>query len=379
MMKFIHTADLHLDRAFEGLVQETAFQPYHILEKIVDLAISEAVEVVFFAGDNFHQSQPSIKIQNYFVEQLTRLQVFDIQAVVIFGNHDYYRESVYWIDFPENVTVFKSETVTTQKLTLKTGETLAVSGFSYQHPHLSVNKVAEYPIRDYTCDYHIGIFHGAFSGQSFAPATLTDMLAKSYNYWALGHIHLANQVADTIIYPGTPQGRNKKESTNLVVLGEMAPTGNLIYFHDLAEVHFETLRLDLSTCQSLAQALTFIKSQLSNAANFYSLELENYDAIVDNLQEAIDNDELLEELRQHHIIIKLKLMPLTLETGQLNKIDVPDFQLPELDFEQIYSLLPHQEDVRAIFEDSDFRAEVEEHLTLFASQNFEFGGYGNEN
>ena len=65
-MKFIHTADLHLDREFEGLVQEVAYQPYKILEKIIDFAIAEAVEVVFFAGDNFHQSQPSIKIQNYF-------------------------------------------------------------------------------------------------------------------------------------------------------------------------------------------------------------------------------------------------------------------------------------------------------------------------
>ena len=378
-MKFIHTADLHLDREFEGLVQETPFQPYRILEKIIDLAISEAVEVVLFAGDNFHQSQPSIKIQNYFIEQLTRLQVYDIQAVIIFGNHDYYRESVYWIDFPDNVTVFKSESVSTQKLTLKTGETLAVSGFSYQHPHLSVNKIVDYPEKDVTCDYHIGLFHGEFSGQSFAPANLTDMLAKDYNYWALGHIHLANQVADTVIYPGTPQGRNKKETTNLVVLGEMAPTGNLIYFRDLAEVHFETLTIDLSDCQTLVQALTFIKSNLIDMTTFYSLNLENYEAIADNLQEADGNDELLEELRQSHVIVKLKLIPLSSETGELTKIVVPDLTLPDIDLEQVYSLLPHKQEIRAVFENADFRQEVQENLALFASQHFEFGGTLDEN
>lgn len=378
-MKFIHTADLHLDREFEGLVQQTPFQPYKILEKIIDFAISEAVELVLFAGDNFHQSQPSIKIQNYFVEQLTRLQAHDIQAAIIFGNHDYYREDVYWIDFPENVTVFKSETVDTQKLTLKTGETLAISGFSYQHPHLSEDKIVDYPMRDYGCDYHIGLFHGEFSGHQFAPASLTDMLAKDYNYWALGHIHLANQVADNVIYPGTPQGRHKKETTNLVVLGELTPSGNLVYFHDLAEVHFDTLTLDLSDCQTLAQALTYIKSTLTNHAIFYSLNLKNYERIADNLQEAIDNEELIEELRQTHVIVKLKLLPLSAKTESLNRIEVPNFSLPDIDFEQIYGHLPHKQDIRALFDDSDFQQEVRDNLTLFASQHFEFGGTLDEN
>ncbi|MDR1606503.1 MAG: DNA repair exonuclease [Streptococcaceae bacterium] len=378
-MKFIHTADLHLDREFEGLVQETPFKPYKILERIIDFAISEAVDVVFFAGDNFHQSQPSIKIQNYLIEQLARLQAHEIQAVLIFGNHDYYREAVYWIDFPENVTVFRSETVSTEKLTLKTGETLAVSAFSYQHPHISEQKIADYPMRDYSCDYHVGLFHGEFSGQQFAPANLTDMLAKDYNYWALGHIHLANQEADNVIYPGTPQGRNKKETTNLVVLGELSRTGHLIYFHDLAEVHFETLTIDLSECQTLAQALIEIKSHLSDTAIFYSLSLINYAAIADYLQEAIDNEELIEELRQSHVIVKLKLIPLTSEARLFQKIEVPEFQQAAIDFEQIYSLVPHKQEIRALFDDEEFKQEVQDNVSLFAGQHFEFGGVQDEN
>ncbi|MGO2384748.1 MAG: metallophosphoesterase family protein, partial [Pseudolactococcus laudensis] len=237
----------------------------------------------------------------------------------------------------------------------------------------------DYPERDDACDYHIGLFHGEFSGESFAPANLTDMLAKDYNYWALGHIHLANHVADNVIYPGTPQGRNKKETTNLVVLGEMAPTGNLIYFRDLAEVHFETLTIDLSACQTLVQALTFIKSNLIDTATFYSLNLENYEAISDNLQEAVDNDELLEELRHGHVIVKLKLMPLSSENGEISKIVVPDLALPTIDLEQVYSLLPHKQEIRSVFEDADFQQEVQDNLTLFASQHFEFGGTLDEN
>ena len=378
-MKFIHTADLHLDREFEGLVQEVAYQPYKILEKIIDFAIAEAVEVVFFAGDNFHQSQPSIKIQNYFTTQLARLKPHGIQAVVIFGNHDYYRESVYWVQFSDNVTVFYSESVMTRKLTLRTGETLAVSGFSYQHFHISDDKIVDYPLRDYACDYHIGLFHGEISGHKFAPANLTDMLSKNYNYWALGHIHLASQLADSIIYSGTPQGRNKKEVTNLIVYGEILPSGNLIYFQDLAEVHFETLTLDLSACQTLAQVLTYIMGNLVDETIFYSLNLKNYEAVADNLQEAIDNEELLEELRQNHTIVKLKLLPLASNKHLLTSIEVPKFAMPDIDFTDIYSLLPHKKEIQAIFDDPEFITEVQDNVSLYVSQYFDFGGGQDEN
>lgn len=378
-MKFLHTADLHLDREFEGVVQDVPFHPYKILEKIIDFAIAEAVDVVFFAGDNFHQSQPSIKIQNYFVQELARLAPHGIQAVVIFGNHDYYRESVYWVSFPENVTVFYSETVTTEKLTLRSGETLAVSGFSYQHPHISQNKIGDYPLSDYTCDYHVGLFHGEFSGDSFAPANLTDMLAKGYNYWALGHIHLANQVADNIIYPGTPQGRNKKENTNFVVYGEIVKSGNLIYFQDLADVHFKTIVLDLSDCQNLAQALHYIESQLSDDHIFYSIMLENYEMIADNLQEAYENEELLEALRQNHIIVKLSLRSLTKTNQTITQIALPEFSLPDIDMKQIYRLLPHKKEIKALFDDPNLNQEVQDNVRLFASQYFDFGGDRDEN
>ncbi|MGX7047334.1 DNA double-strand break repair protein Mre11 [Lactococcus piscium] len=378
-MKFIHTADLHLDREFEGLVQEVPYQPYKILEKIIDFAIGEAVEVVFFAGDNFHQSQPSIKIQTYFASQLARLAPHGIQAVVIFGNHDYYRKSVYWVQFSDNVTVFHSETVMTKKLTLKTGETLAVSAFSYQHPHISEDKIVDYPLRDYTCDYHIGLFHGEISGQRFAPANLTDMLSKDYNYWALGHIHLASQLADSVIYSGTPQGRNKKESTNLIVYGDILPSGNLIYFQDLAEVHFETVTLDLSDCQTLSQVLTYIASNLIDEAVCYSLNLKNYENVADNLQEAIENEELLEELRQKNIIVKLKLLPLASNKQLLTSIEVPEFAMPAIDFKDIYSLVPHKKDIQEIFDDPEFVAEVQENISLYVSQYFEFGGGQDEN
>ncbi|GFH40937.1 metallophosphoesterase family protein [Lactococcus insecticola] len=371
-MKFIHTADLHLDREFEGLVQEVTIQPYEILEKIIDFAISKQVELVIFAGDNFHQSKPSIKMQTYFIDQLARLLPYEIQVVVTFGNHDYYRKSIYWVDFPENVTVFTSETVESRKITLKNGESLMVTGFSYEQPHITEDKVSDYPARNFACDYHIGVFHGEMSGSQYAPASLTDMLSKDYDYWALGHIHLASQLSERVIYPGTPQGRTKKEITNFVVLGTLTKTTFETDFHDLADVHFETLMLDLSDCQNLSQALRFIRENLDATQQiFYSLIFENYDKIATALTEVVANDELIEELRQDHVIVKIKLARLNTDTD-LPRLVVPDFQAPAVDFTAIFEMLPRQEVLQEILEDPDFHSDVLAQVALFESEQFVF-------
>ena len=67
-MKFLHAADLHLDRSFEGLTsvpehfQErliTANQK--VLKIIVDTAITQAVDFVLLVGDTFPPKSSNIK------------------------------------------------------------------------------------------------------------------------------------------------------------------------------------------------------------------------------------------------------------------------------------------------------------------------------
>ena len=64
MVKFIHAADLHIDRSFEGLVnldksvQEKLLEVnLKVLANIVDKAIINGVDFVLLAGDTFHQNR----------------------------------------------------------------------------------------------------------------------------------------------------------------------------------------------------------------------------------------------------------------------------------------------------------------------------------
>lgn len=227
MLRFLHCADLHLDRAFEGLhtisdqVAKLLENNEQVLENIVSLAITEKVEFILFSGDTFHQNRPTFKTQYHFVTQMERLKEANILVYMIFGNHDYYEKERYWFEFPENVHLFTEETVKTYRIKSREGKIVAISGFSYQKPHLSIDKALEFPMKQ--ADIHIGLYHGDPGSTMFAPFQVQELKQKGYDYWALGHIHVPTVLAEQppVLYPGTPQGHTQKEERTGVVLVEI--------------------------------------------------------------------------------------------------------------------------------------------------------------
>ena len=266
MLRFIHCADLHLDRSFEGLylmnesVDELLEINEKVLESIVSVAIKEAVDFVLLVGDTFHQNRPSLKTQYQFFTQMSRLEVAHIPVYLSFGNHDYYEEARYWFDFPKNVHLFTEETVQTITGETKQGVSYCISGFSYQKPWLDESKVAQFPRRQGT--YHIGMYHGDQQGEHYAPFVVQEMKQKGYDYWALGHIHVATTLSTQppIIYPGTPQGHTQKEKETpgilLVTLTQGQATWEAIPVHQLS---WQEITLSLAGVSNQRMALEEIQ------------------------------------------------------------------------------------------------------------------------
>ena len=267
MLRFIHCADLHLDRSFEGLylmnesVDELLEINEKVLESIVSVAIKEAVDFVLLVGDTFHQNRPSLKTQHQFFTQMSRLEVAHIPVYLSFGNHDYYEEARYWFDFPKNVHLFTEETVQTIIGETKQGVSYCISGFSYQKPWLDESKVAQFPRRQET--YHIGMYHGDQQGEHYAPFVVQEMKQKGYDYWALGHIHVATTLSTQppIIYPGTPQGHTQKEKETpgilLVTLTQGEATWEAIPVHQLS---WQEITLSLAGVSNQRMALEKIQN-----------------------------------------------------------------------------------------------------------------------
>ncbi|POH19435.1 metallophosphoesterase family protein [Fructilactobacillus sanfranciscensis] len=223
-MKFIHTADLHLDTPFDGikndletptsLWQTLKNAPYKSFQKIIDQAVNQKIDFMLIAGDVFDSKNQSVKALSFFIEQINRLNDAQIPVLLSFGNHDFQPDQGKHFDFPANVFIFPKE-VTTHELTLHDGKRVAVTSFSYPSQAVTTDLVQYFPLKG-NADYQIGMVHGEIGKDgkdNYAPFTISEMKSKGYDYWALGHIHKRSELNQVpmIEYPGDIQGRHKNE------------------------------------------------------------------------------------------------------------------------------------------------------------------------
>jgi DNA repair exonuclease SbcCD nuclease subunit len=307
MIRFLHTADLHIDRAFEGVTPtESLFANRlltaneRVLENIVEVALKAKVDFVILAGDTFHQSFSSPKVQRLLIDAFQQLLQAEISVFMIFGNHDYYNKSRFWFHFPKNVFLFTEEEIKTIKFTTKNGERVAVSAFSYQSAQLIEHKALSFPERQKGADYHLGIYHGELGGVDgrYAPFSLQELEKKNYDYWALGHIHNP-EVLDQegrIRYAGAPLGHTRKEvksrSVNLVEINKEILQVKQV---KVATLEFQLITCDVDSVQTVEELRLRLQEKLERllgeAQQFIEIKLIN---VNEELISALDTLELIE-------------------------------------------------------------------------------------
>lgn len=222
MIRFIHCADIHLGSPFTGLQQRDSSIAFKAIEAtktaflmLIDTAIKYHVDFVLISGDIFDSSHQHIQEKIFLKEQFQRLGQAGIYTYLIHGNHDYGGFTEDWNN--DWVKVFKEE-VSTELLKTSSGESIAISGFSYDTRWITEPMAMHFPMRNSLVDYHIGMYHGqtrttSDSSAAYAPFKISDLEKLHYDYWALGHIHRAMDLDSNgrIAYSGTIQGRNFKE------------------------------------------------------------------------------------------------------------------------------------------------------------------------
>ena len=78
--------------------------------------------------------------------------------------------------------------------------------------------IGEYPDASADGSVHIGMLHGSVRGDEahdvYAPFTVGELLAKGYDYWALGHIHKRGLLSEDppVVYSGNIQGLHRNET-----------------------------------------------------------------------------------------------------------------------------------------------------------------------
>ncbi len=220
-MKFIHTADIHLDSPLSGLA---AYKdaPVDLLRnvtreaftRLVDLAIEEAVDFMVIAGDLYDGSWKDYNTGHFFCREMGRLNLADIPVYLLFGNHDADSEMTKKLTLPANVHTFESRKASTFRIDALR---VALHGRSYKEPATVDNLASTYP-EPLAGWLNIGVLHTALEGYAahanYAPCSVAELSAKGYDYWALGHVHehAVIQTAPWIVFPGNLQGRHIRET-----------------------------------------------------------------------------------------------------------------------------------------------------------------------
>jgi DNA repair exonuclease SbcCD nuclease subunit len=277
-IRFIHAADLHLDSPFKGLnylpqeifeqVRESTFSA---LVNLVDIAIKEKVDFLVLAGDLFDMEIRSLMAQAKLREEFLRLEKAEIAVYVIHGNHDFIRKGSLQFRYPENVHIF-NEQVDSIKF-IKDGEHIAnIYGFSYDRRHVLQNRTSEYMKKDNNVPFHIGVLHGNLAGREdhdpYAPFSLSDLLDKEFQYWALGHIHKREILHENppVIYSGNIQGRNKKETGEKgCYLVELDQHGAKTTFKETSTILWKELKLSIGSIEAMDELLQEAKNLLDKS------------------------------------------------------------------------------------------------------------------
>ena len=220
-LRFVHTADLHLDSPLRSLALRDPDLAALIgtatraaLERIVALCLEEEAAALLIAGDLYDGDQGSMKTAAALAGAFARLGAAGVQVCVLRGNHDAAARITGALELPENVHVFGVRPAT--KVIEAAGVTLAVHGVSFargvpDHP------LARFP-QPVPGAVNVGMLHTSLGGAAghdpYAPVSPAELAALGYDYWALGHIHARSVLPGPplIVMPGMPQGRDIGEA-----------------------------------------------------------------------------------------------------------------------------------------------------------------------
>jgi exonuclease SbcD len=282
MFRFVHAADLHLDSQLLGLDAREGAPASRIrqatreaLRNIVSLCLEEEAAFLIIAGDVFDGDWKDFNTGLFFRGELNRLREARVQVFLIRGNHDSASEITRHLRLPEHVFEFSSQAPGTRVL-----EDLGVALHGYSFPRRAVTEdlLPRYPA-PLPGLLNIGILHTSAEGSSehdsYAPCSVRDLVAKGYQYWALGHVHkraILSEGPSWVVFPGNPQGRHVREGGPRSVSVVTAGDGEVLSVEAVPTdvVRFESLLVELGEEDALDELLE--KSRQAMARTVSSAE-----------------------------------------------------------------------------------------------------------
>lgn len=280
MIKFIHCADIHLDRPFElhhhvsdAILSDIKQSSFSSFTRLVTDAVRGKVDFVLISGDLYDITHASIHTMVFLSKQFERLKDAGIFVYIVYSETDHLYP--WTADWPDNVIVFNDHVETYEFIT-KSGEIIYIHGMSSQ---CTKESLEHFPTNQVDQSIHIGMLHTEVSGGS--EITTTDLNPKLYHYWALGGIHDRRIVSELphIHYAGNMQGTSREELNKkgyLLVEGDHASLE--VVFVPTQWIRFEQAEIAIETPEknALFEQLSAFKEQMrAKGKQIYDIQLSN--------------------------------------------------------------------------------------------------------
>ncbi|MFP3323771.1 DNA repair exonuclease [Planococcus sp. SIMBA_160] len=311
-IRFIHSADLHLGSPFSGMkglgagqwkkLQNSTLEAF---ERLISYTLETRPDFLLIVGDVYDGEDRNLRAQHRFQQGMEQLQQAGIPVFLSHGNHDHLSGGAASFELPPNVHVFRDSV---ENMELPVGNTrVKIAGFSYGRRHVTEPMVEHYPDKQAGV-IQIGMLHGSEESDTehavYAPFRKEQLLAKNYDYWALGHIHKRQHLSidPPIVYPGNLQGRHRKESGPKGFYDIALTDGHAeLKFIPVEAVRFERIMIDCSGVQHMNELFNIAKQQLEaheSEALVAELDLQYLSDSAIHMLQGIPSAELLNAFRE---------------------------------------------------------------------------------
>jgi exonuclease SbcD len=273
---FVHAADLHLDSPLRGLeryegapVAEVRGATRRALENLVQLCLEENAKLLLLAGDLYDGEWRDYSTGLFFAAQMARLREVGSQVVWIRGNHDAQSKLTRHLLLGDHCVELGHKRPQSHVLPELN---LAVHGQGFAAPAVTEDLSANYP-EPLSGMLNIGLLHTALSGRPghapYAPTDVRALLARGYDYWALGHVHQREVVhaAPHVIFPGNLQGRHVRETGAKGATVVRVNDGSIssVEHRALDVVRFAQIQVEAQIADDLSDVVELTKAKLAQA------------------------------------------------------------------------------------------------------------------
>jgi exonuclease SbcD len=254
-MHILHTADVHLDRAYSGAGMTASIAGARRQElrdafrRFIDLALELRVDAVTIGGDLYEHERSTLDTGNFVAQQLRRLEPTPV--LISPGNHDPVAPDSLWrrVVWPDNVTIFTEPRFRAVKL-----PGVTVWGAGHDGPDLRQNLLEGFRVP--AEGTHVLLFHGSDlhavpEGKRAHCGFKPDDVARTGAAFALlGHYHGA-RLTTRFAYPGSLEALDFSEAGEHCALrlevGDGAARAELL---PLGSVRYVTQTLDVTGMSS---------------------------------------------------------------------------------------------------------------------------------